>query len=107
MLRVTLSPEQGEAVRALRGDASLSPAERDRVEMVLLSAEGWSPPKIASHLRYCSATVRTVLVNFPTTGLDGLRRQRPGPPKDLARREHLTTALDRLLEQDRTWTAAQ
>jgi transposase len=107
MLRVTLSPEQAEAVRALRRDGSLSPAERDRVEMVLLSAAGWSPPKIATHLGYCSATVRTVLANFPTTGVDGLRRKRPGPPKDLARREQVATAIDRLLGQDRTWTAAQ
>src|SRR6478609_1403884 len=102
MLRVMLSPEQAEAMRMLRRDASLSPAERDRVEMVLLSVEGWSPPKIAAHLGYCSATVRTVLVTFPTTGLDGLRRKRPGPPKDLARREQVTTVLDRLLGQDRT-----
>jgi transposase len=107
MLRVTLSPEQAEAVRALRRDASLSPVERDRVEMVLLSAAGWSPPKIAGHLGYCAATVRTVLVNVPTVGLAGLRRRRPGPPKDLARREQVTAALDRLLGQDRTWTAAQ
>jgi transposase len=107
MLRVTLSPDRAEAVRALRRDGSLSPAERDRVEMVLLSAEGWSPPKIAAHLGYCSATVRTVLVNFPSTGPDGLRRKRPGPAKDLARREQVTAVLDRLLGQDRTWTAAQ
>lgn len=107
MLRVTLSPDQAEAVRALRRDASLSPAERDRVEMVLLSAEGWSPPKIATHLGYCSATVRTVLVSFSATGLDGLRRKRPGPAKNLARREQVTTVLDRLLGHDRTWTAAQ
>ena len=71
MLRITLSPALAEAVRALRRDTSLSPAERDRVEMVLLSAEGWSPPKIASHLGYCAATVRTVLVGFPTTGVTG------------------------------------
>ena len=107
MLRVTLNPEQSEAVRALRRDGSLSPAERDRVEMVLLSAEGWSPPKIASHLGYCAATVRTVLASFPMTGVEGLRRKRPGPSKDLARREQVTVALDRLLGQDRTWTAAQ
>ena len=107
MLRVTLSCEQAEAVRGLRRDASLSPAERDRVEMVLLSAEGWSAPKVASHLGYCAATVRTVLASFPTTGLDGLRRRKPGPPQDLARRERVTAALDRLLEQDRTWTAGQ
>ena len=107
MIRVTLSPEQAEAVRALRRDESLAPAERDRGEMVLLSAEGWSPPKIAGHLGYRAATVRTVLAGFPTTGLDGLRRKRPGPPKDLARRERVAAALDRLLGQDRTWTASQ
>ena len=107
MLRVTLTPEQAEAVRALRREGSLAPAERDRVEMIPLSAEGWSPPKIAGHLGYCAATVRTVLVGFPTTGVDGLRRKRPGPPKDLARRERVTAALDRLLGQDRTWTAGQ
>jgi putative transposase len=81
MLRVTLSPEQAEAVRSLRRDASLLPAERDRVEMVLLSAEGWSAPKIAAHLGYCSATVRTVLVTFrrpDPTGciVDGRDRRR-------------------------------
>jgi transposase len=107
MLRVTLGPEQAEAVRALRRDGSLSPAERDRVEMVLLSAEGWSPPRIAAHLGYCAATARTVLRGFPETGVAGLRRRRPGPPKDLARRERVTAALDRLLGQERTWTAAQ
>jgi transposase len=107
MLRVTLSPERAAAVRVLRRDASLSPAERDRVEKILLSAEGWSPPKIAGHLGYCAATARTVLAGFPTTGVDGLRRKRPGPPKDLARRERVRAALDRLLGQDRTWTAGQ
>src|SRR5918998_909740 len=107
MIRVTLSPEQAEAVRALRRDGSLSPAERDRVEMVLLSAEGWSPPRIAAHLAYCAATVRTVLTGFRETGVAGLRRRGPGPPKDLAGRERVTAALDRLLGQDRTWTAAQ
>ena len=75
--------------------------------MVLLSVEGWSALKIASHLGYCAATVRTVLVNFPANGLEGLRRKRPGPPRDLARRELVTGALDRLLGQDRTWTASQ
>lgn len=106
-MRVTLTPEQAEAVRALRRDGSLAPAERDRVEMVLLSAEGWSPPRIAGHLGYCAATIRTVLAGFPTAGVHGLRRKRPGPPKDLVRRETVTAALDRLLGRDRTWTATQ
>ncbi len=107
MIRLKLSPDQREAVQALRRDGTLHPAERDRVEMVLLSAEGWSPPRIARHLACHPATVRQVLTRFTTDGAAGLRRRRPGPPKDAARRQQVTTALDRLLGQDRTWTAAQ
>ena len=107
MIRLTLSDDEVAAVRALRRDPTLAPAERDRVEMVLLSVAGWPPPAIAVHLGYCAATVRTVLKAFAQTGATGLRRKRSGPPKDAARRRQVTTALDRLLGQDRTWTAAQ
>jgi transposase len=75
--------------------------------MVLLSDAGWSPPRIAAHLGCCAATVRTALKGFRASGPAGLRRRRPGPPKDEARRARVTAALDRLLDQDRTWTAAQ
>jgi putative transposase len=107
MIRVQLTDEERAAVQALRRDRDLAPAERDRVEMVLLSDAGWSPPRVAEHLGYCAATVRTVLKRFRGTGPAGLRRGRPGPPKDEARRQAVTAALDRLLDQDRTWTAAQ
>jgi putative transposase len=107
MLRISLTPDQRTAVQAARRDPTLRPLERDRVEMLLLSATGWSPPAIAHHLGYHAATVRGVLKAWPTTGLAGLRRQRPGPPADVARREQVTAALDRLLDQPRTWTAAQ
>jgi transposase len=107
MIRLTLTDEQRAAVQAARRDSTLSPAERDRVEMVLLSAAGWSPPVIAQHLGYCAATVRTVLKGFPETGVAGLARQRPGPPPDQARREQVTSALSTLLLQERTWTATQ
>ena len=75
--------------------------------MVLLSAEGWSALKIDGHVGYCMAMVRITLANFPATGLEGLRRKRPGSLKDLARWERVTGALNRLLGEDRTWTAAQ
>ena len=107
MIRLELTDTERAAVRALRRDKELAPAERDRVEMVLLSDAGWSAPRIAGHLGYCAATVRTALKGFCASGPDGLRRRRPGPPKDAARRAQVTAALDRLLEQDRTWTAAQ
>ncbi len=107
MIRLQLTEDARAAVQALRRDRDLAPAERDRVEMVLLSDAGWSPPRIGQHLGSCAATVRTVLKRFEASGPDGLRRGRPGPPKDEARRARVTAALDRLLDQDRTWTAAQ
>jgi putative transposase len=107
MIRLTLNDDQRAGLLAARRDPTFGPPERDRVEMVLLSAAGWSPPAIAQHLGYCAATVRTVLKGFPRTGVAGLRRQRSGPPKDLARRAQVLAALDRRLDQPRTWTAAQ
>jgi putative transposase len=107
MIRLTLTDPERAAVQAVRRDRTLAPAERDRVEMVLLSDAGWSPPRIAQHLGYHPVTVRAVLVRFPTTGVAGLYRRRPGPPPDLTRRAQITTALDALLGQDRTWTAGQ
>jgi transposase len=107
MIRPKLTEDERAAVQALRRDRTMAPAERDRVEMVLLSDAGWSPPRIAGHLGYCAATVRTALARFQAGGPAGLRRGRPGPPKDEARRAQVTAALDRLLDQDRTWTAAQ
>jgi|SRR5581483_12011336 len=75
--------------------------------MVLLSAEGWRPPAIAHHLDYHAATVRHALKAYRAQGLAGLWHRRTGPPPDTARREQITQALARLLDQPRTWTAAQ
>jgi|SRR5215207_9096476 len=107
MIRLTLTPDQCDTVQALRHDRTLRPAERDRVEMVLLSAVGWSPPRIAQHLACHPATVRQTLKRFSADGVAVLRWRQPGPPKDVARRQQICAALARLLDQDRTWTAAQ
>ncbi|MGH2587350.1 MAG: helix-turn-helix domain-containing protein [Dehalococcoidia bacterium] len=107
MIQLTLTDRERATVQALRRDRTLAPAERDRVEMVLLSDAGWSPPRIAAHLGCHPVTVRSVLKRFPTGGVAGLRRRRPGPPPDTARRAQITAALDCLLGHDRTWTAAQ
>ena len=107
MLHITLTATQRDAVEALRRDPSLSPAERDRVEMVLLSAAGWSVPQIAAHFHCCQATVRRLVHRFTPADLACLHRQHPGPTPDLGRRAQVTQALTRLLAQDRTWTAAQ
>jgi transposase len=107
MLRVHLTPSDHAAVQTLRRDPRLSPHERDWVEMVLLSAAGWSPPRIATHLRCHPETVRRLLKRVQQAGLAALRRRRSGPLPDIARRQQVTTALDGLLAQERTWTARQ
>src|SRR5215210_7168761 len=107
MLRLRLTTEERAAVQALRRDPTLAPAERDRVEMVCLADAGWGAPRIAAHLGYNPVTVRRLLKRFPDAGVAGLRRRPPGPPPDAARREQVEAALGTLLDQDRTWTAAQ
>ncbi len=107
MLRFRPTSDQRAALEALRRDLSLTPAERDRVEMLLLSADGWTVPRIASHFHYCQQTVRRLLHRFAPDELATLRCHHPGPSPDVARRQEVTTALERLLAQDRTWTAAQ
>ncbi len=107
MLRLRLTPDERTAVQALRRDPTLTPADRDRVEMVCLADAGWSAPVIAAHLRYNAVTVRRLLRRFPQTGVASVRRRPPGPPPNAVRRAAVEAALERLLEQDRTWTAAQ
>jgi putative transposase len=107
MLEVHLTASQREAVLAMRHDLTLAPAERDRVEMLLLSDAGWSPLQIAAHFACCVATVRRLLHRFRSQDLSALRRLHPGPQPDATRRDQVTTALVALLAQDRTWTAGQ
>src|SRR5690349_114655 len=107
MLHITLTPEQRDELQALRRDPTLRPADRDRVEMLALSAAGWPVGAIAEHLGYHPETVRRLFRRFPAEGLAAVRHQPPGPAADTARRERVGAALQALLEQGRTWTAAQ
>jgi transposase len=107
MLRISLTPEDRAAVEALRRDPMLRPADRDRVEMVLLSAAGWTVPQLASHFHCCQQTVRRLLHGFAADGLPALRHQPRGPAPDAERREQIEQALSALLAQERTWTSAQ
>ena len=71
-----LASEDHAAVRGMRHDRTLSPAEHDRVEVVHLSATGWSPPGIAAHRACHHKTVRLVLKRFHTDGIASLRRRK-------------------------------
>ena len=107
MLHLTLSADDRTTLDRLRRQPKTPVVVRARCQMLLLSADGWSPPRIAAHLSYHPHTVRAVLRRFQTRGAAGLTPDLPGPPPDGARRAQITAALDRLLAQERTWTAAQ
>jgi len=107
MRRTWLTDEQRAELQQARHDATLRPRERDRVEMLLLSAAGWSPPRSAAHFGCSVKPVHAVLDTYPTKGLAAVRQQCPGPKRAAARRHQVDTALTTLLAEDRTWTAAQ
>lgn len=85
----------------------LPPRARDRLEAVLLSDAGWSPPRIAAHLGWHPHTARALLKDFRLRGLEALRPGKPGPAPDLSHGRRVTEALERLLRQERTWDSGQ
>lgn len=106
MIRIQLDDATRSELQSLRR-TSLPPAARDRLEMVLLSEAGWSPPRIAAHLRRYPQTVRKVLHDYRRRGTPAFHPDRPGPAPDAQRRDRLLGLLRDLLGQDRTWTSAQ
>ena len=106
MIRVHLTDSARAELQALRRTA-LPPRVRDRLEMVLLSDAGWSPPRIAEHLGCYHQTVRAVIHGVNDRGSPALYPGQPGPAPDHARRDQISGRLRELLGQDRTWTSAQ
>lgn len=81
--------------------------ERERVEMVLLAAEGWSAPRIGAHLGWSAATVRRVLRAYVQGGPEALFPALRGRKPDVQHRQSIEAALQLLLALPRAWTAAQ
>jgi hypothetical protein len=106
MLRTTLTDAQRAKLQALRR-TDLPAVARDRLEMVLMSAAGWSPPRIADHLGRHPHTVRSALKGFAARGAAAFYPDAPGPDPDHGRRAAVTGRLSDLLAEDRTWTARQ
>ncbi len=106
MLRISPTDSQRSELQALRR-TDLPAAARDRLEVVLMSAAGWSPPRIAGHLGRHPHTVRAALKGYATRGTAAFYPDAPGPDPDHARRAQVTGQLAELLGQDRTWTSRQ
>src|SRR3954453_10512221 len=98
MLRTSLTNSQRAELHALRR-TDLPAVSRDRLEMVLLSAAGWSPPRIGQHLDRHPHTVRAALKGFAARGTQALYPDKPGPEPDHARRAQVTEHLAQLLGQ--------
>src|SRR5262245_6020473 len=106
MILIHLDDATRDELKALRR-TDLPARVRDRLEMVLLSDAGWSPPRIAGHLDYCTPTVRGLIKDFLARGIAALFPRRTGPPPDADRRREVAEALTDLLGRDRTWTSRQ
>jgi transposase len=106
MLRTSLTDAQRNELNTLRR-TDLPAVARDRLEMVLLSAAGWSPPRIGKHLGRHPHTVRAALKGYASRGTAAFFPDAPGPEPDHALREKVTGKLRELLGQDRTWTSRQ
>ena len=106
MIRIRLNDATRAELQSLRRTA-LPPTARDRLEMVLLSEAGWSPPRIAAHLRRYPQTVRKALHDFRRRGPQAFHPDRPGPAPDAPRRDRILGLWRDLQGQDRTWTSAQ
>jgi transposase len=106
MIRTTLTEAQRTELQALRR-TDLPAVARDRLEMVLMSAAGWSPPRIGQHLGRHPHTVRAALKGYAARGTKAFYPGTPGPDPDHDRRAKVTGRLSELLGQDRTWTSRQ
>lgn len=107
MYRVALTDAQRDELHRRAHAPDIKPRTRDRLEMVRLSAAGWSPPKIAAHLQISEKRVRHYLQAFLAGGFDALP-DRPHPGQASPLTPAIEAALRQELRKDeRTWTAEQ
>lgn len=94
-------------LRSISRSDDVDADERDRVQMVLLAAEGWSAPRIARHLGVSDKTVRRLLKGWRMHGEQAFFKRLPGPAPDFEHQRRVQQALHGLLGESRTWSAGQ
>ncbi len=107
MYRIALTDEQRHELRQRTRQVGLPPSTRDRLEMVRLSAAGWSVPKIARHLGQHEQTVRTWIKAFVDGDFDALANKPRGGKESALTPAMLSAVRAEVAKGERTWTAAQ
>ena len=99
MIKITLKQEERVALENLRRQASSKDSEK--ILMVLLSQDGFSPPEIAKKLKRHPHTVRDWLKRFQEHGAKGLQRLfSPGRPGE--KREAVKKVIHEILATEPT-----
>ena len=107
MYRIHLTEEQQKELHQRAHQATLAPRNRERLEMVRLSAKGWSVPKIAVHLDQHEQTVRHWIKAFLSGGFDALSDKPHTGKQSAVTAEMLAAAREWITKGDRTWNAPQ
>jgi len=111
MIKIKLMEQERIRLEKYRGQSSSENSEK--ALMILMSAEGRSPVKIAEALKRNPHTVRKWLKQYSKEGEDGLQRQySPGRPNDA--RKQVQGLIEQILEkspvefgyQESLWTVA-
>jgi transposase len=106
MIHLHISEDQVDELRTLRRTA-LKPAERDRVEMLLLHHQGWSAPHVARFFGRSEERIRLLFKAFAEYGVKSIYLHKPGPAPNPARFEQVRRMLYPLLQQTRSWSSTQ
>jgi len=107
MYRITLTDEQRQDLQRRTHAPGLAAATRDRLEMIRLSAAGWSIPRIARHLGLHEQTVRAWIKVFLAAGFDALPNRPPARPRSALTPAMLNTLRTMIRASGRTWTGGQ
>jgi putative transposase len=107
MYRITLTDDQQRELRQRTRAPGIAPSTHDRLEMVRLSAAGWSVPRIARHLGLHEQTVRSWIKAFLAGSFTALPNQPRGGQHSALTPAMLAAAHTMITASGRTWTARQ
>jgi transposase len=107
MYRVILTKATWQQLNQRARQRGLAPRTRDRIEMVRLSAAGWSVPQIANHLQFHERTVRTWVKTYLDKGMDALIDQPHSGQPSAVTPDILAQMRQWIEEGERTWNAPQ